>query len=402
MKKIIGISLATACVAIMAVFAGCAKDYFIDGPSRDAMPDAAEGIGGWDVPGEGGENGAPVYQSGVMTAAEWNDIANWTFWASLLNNQDWGKHAEYWKYHPHNFVMVETVDKDRNIVSGVDVSLVKGGTTVWKARTDNVGRALLWASMYESEWNIDKSGYTVKVSGGDYQDFEFTTPGSTEVKVNRFVVNTTKVENSIDVAFIVDATGSMGDEIGFLKADLEEIIKLVEQQCTSKVRTGTVFYRDEGDDYVTKFSQFTTNLKDTRKFIEKQSAGGGGDWPEAVHKALSEGLQSLSWNANAKGRIAFMVLDAPPHDDAQIISSCQKSIEAYAAQGIKIIPVACSGIDKACEYLLRSFAMATNGTYVFVTNDSGVGEEHIEATVGEYKVELLRDLIARLIIAYAK
>jgi len=46
--------------------------------------------------------------------------------------------------------------------------------------------------------------------------------------------------------------------------------------------------------------------------------------------------------------------------------------------------------------------MGTNGTYVFITNHSGVGNEHIEATVGEYQVEKLKDLIARLIIAYAK
>ena len=70
--------------------------------------------------------------------------------------------------------------------------------------------------------------------------------------------------------------------------------------------------------------------------------------------------------------------------------------------GIKIVPVSASGINKGTEYLLRSFAMATNGTYVFITNDSGVGNEHIEATVGEYQVEKLRDLIARLIVAYAK
>ncbi len=45
--------------------------------------------------------------------------------------------------------------------------------------------------------------------------------------------------------------------------------------------------------------------------------------------------------------------------------------------------------------------MATGGTYVFLTNDSAVGGEHIAASVGEYQVEKLRDLIARLIIAYA-
>jgi len=163
-----------------------------------------------------------------------------------------------------------------------------------------------------------------------------------------------------------------------------------------------VFYRDEGDEYVTKFSQFTKDVNETSKYIGKQDAEGGGDWEEAVHKALETGIQSLQWDTHVKSRVAFMLLDAPPHHEDAIIASCQKSIAKYAEMGIKIIPVSASGIDKGTEYLLRSFAMATNGTYVFITNHSGVGGEHIEATVGEYQVEKLRDLIARLIIAYAK
>ena len=202
-------------------------------------------------------------------------------------------------------------------------------------------------------------------------------------------------------AFIVDATGSMGDEIGFLKADLKDIIDLVGQQCTAKLRTGTVFYRDEGDEYITRDSKFTEDYRETIKFIGKQDAQGGGDWEEAVDEALKKGLD-LGWDTHVKSRVAFMLLDAPPHHTDAILASCQKSIELYAKMGIKIIPVSASGIDKGTEYLLRSFAMGTNGTYVFITNHSGVGNEHIEATVGEYQVEKLKDLIARLIIAYAK
>jgi hypothetical protein len=50
---------------------------------------------------------------------------------------------------------------------------------------------------------------------------------------------------------------------------------------------------------------------------------------------------------------------------------------------------------------MRLMAMATNGSYVFITNDSGVGNEHIQASVGEYQVELLNKLMVRLIKKYS-
>ena len=50
--------------------------------------------------------------------------------------------------------------------------------------------------------------------------------------------------------------------------------------------------------------------------------------------------------------------------------------------------------------MCRQFAILTGGTYVFLTNDSGVGGEHLEATVGSYQVEHLNTLIVRLITKY--
>jgi len=405
MKKLIGFPLIGLVAACTLFVTGCSKgafSYDYEYSGKDAIPSSMEADGGEGfIPDDGGEGGTS-YESGVVTAGEWNDIANWSFWTKLLNNQDWATYSSYWKFYPRNFVYVELVDAAGNPACGVEVELELNGQDVWDAVSDNTGHAVLWAGIWEDTFKADPAGYTVKVDGKAYQDFEFTTATSSEIVVNKYSVTAPKVENSIDVAFIVDATGSMSDEIGFLKKDLESIIALVGQQCTAKVRTGTVFYRDEGDDYVTKFSQLTNNLNDTEKFIGKQEANGGGDWPEAVHSALEVGIQSLQWNSDARSRIAFLILDAPPHHEDAVIASCQELIAEYAEDGIKIIPVAASGIDKACEYLLRSFAMATNGTYVFITDDSGVGNEHIEATVGEYQVEKLRDLIARLIIAYAK
>ena len=413
MKKIIGILLLTVGIVSTLSLAGCSKslEFFdrdggYDGKYSDAMPSAMDGVPGepgiGGIGGEGGEGEGGSYSSGIVTAGEWNDIANWDFWAKLLNNQDWAGYGSYYKFYPRIFAYVELTDDSQAPVCGAKVALVKEGNKVWEAVSDNTGHAALWATLTEDVFTVDPAGYTLRIAGKEYQDFEFTTPNSDQVKVNKYTVSSNKVENAIDVAFIVDATGSMGDEIGFLKADLQDIIDLVGKQCTAKVRTGTVFYRDEGDEYITRHSQFTEKVNETIQFIGKQEARGGGDWEEAVHKALEAGIQSLGWKSDAKSRVAFLILDAPPHHQDDIIASCQKSVAKYAAMGIKIVPVSASGIDKGTEYLLRSFAMGTNGTYVFITNDSGVGESHIEATVGKYQLEKLRDLIARLIIAYAK
>jgi hypothetical protein len=137
------------------------------------------------------------------------------------------------------------------------------------------------------------------------------------------------------------------------------------------------------------------------EFIRKQYAGGGGDYPEAVHSALEEAIFSQKWNENAIARICFLVLDASPHaDQPEVIASLQRSLREAARLGIRIVPVTASGIQKDTEFLMKFFGLATNGTYVFLTDHSGVGGKHLEPTSDEYKVEALNDLLVRLITEY--
>lgn len=380
----------TALFALLPLlFCGCSSAFDI---GIDSASDCGE---------PSGSSGSSQAAGGVVTAGEWNDLANWGFWASLFNNSDWQEFGKYWKFYPQNFVCVETVDASGAPVPGVKVTLSQNGQDVWQAVSDNSGRAVLWAEFYTGS-AIVPGGWVLNVGDTQADSFEFTTLSLAETAVNSFTVESAGADSSIDVAFIVDATGSMHDEIDFLKEDLDDIISIVQEQVSTPVRTGTVFYRDSDDEYLTRCSQLTGDLASTRKFISEQEAFGGGDYPEAVHSALEEGLQSLSWNPVARSRVAFLVLDAPPHSESEVIAACQRVVREYAAAGIKIVPVSASGINKSCEYLLRSFEMATGGTYVFLTDDSGVGAEHIAASVGDYQVEKLRDLIARLIIAYAK
>ena len=94
----------------------------------------------------------------------------------------------------------------------------------------------------------------------------------------------------------------------------------------------------------------------------------------------------------------FMIFDAPPHNDkAQVLES---AIKTAAEKGIRIIPVVSSNSDRDTEIFGRSAAIMTGGTYIFLTDDSGIGSSHLEPIIGEYKVEKLYDIIIRTINEY--
>ncbi len=65
--------------------------------------------------------------------------------------------------------------------------------------------------------------------------------------------------------------------------------------------------------------------------------------------------------------------------------------------GIHIYPVAASGVGELCEYLMRATALITQGRYLFLTDDSGVGNSHKEPSIPCYVVTPLNDLMVRVI-----
>lgn len=373
--------------------AGDMKD-FSDGPS--------EGEGGADSEGNGNS------LAGVVTAGEWNDLDHWGFWNDLMYGQNAGElisHLHYWSMYPHCRFAVTVTDENQKPVCGAKVELFRDGsdTPVWAAVSDNRGSAELWDLTHSDTIIEEERNYTISINGKTCQEVPQATFSHTEICMNNLTAKKTEVRKRADIAFIVDATGSMYDEIDFLKDDLLDIIQKAEAASNGiKLRTAALFYRDEGDDYVTRYDNFTTKPESTLKFIKKQEADGGGDYPEAVHTALETALQSLSWEEDNYTRIAFLLLDAPPHHEEEIIGSIHKSIKMYAGKGIKIIPIAASGVDKNTEFLLRLMAIFTDGTYTFITDHSGVGNNHLTPTVGEYKVELLNELIIRLIGEYTE
>ena len=344
-------------------------------------------------------------KSGLLTAGEWNDLDNWDFWTDLFNENAYYEKMNYWRFFPKKLVAVKVVDENKDGVANVSVILLNGRKVEFATKTDNEGYAYCWISLFDKYGSNFKNNDLMLIVDGTVINgqLKLTTRNSQRLNVNVVVDKDAKhAKSTADVAFIVDATGSMSDEIKFLKSDLSYIIDHASSESNVDIRTAALFYRDEGDAYLTRHDDFSEDVSKTQDFISLQSASGGGDYPEAVHSALEASLQDLSWDDGARARIAFLILDAPAHYEDHVIKSLQKSITLYAKHGIKLIPVAASGVNKDTEFMLRFFDLATGGTYVFLTDDSGIGDSHIKASVGNYQVEQLADLMVRLIKKYVK
>lgn len=339
----------------------------------------------------------PEIEAGTLTAGEINDFAKWDLWNDI-KQQDLAMYRSTWKLDPRDRVCVRVLDSVEYPVHNAKVSLYDpSGTAIWSAKTDNTGKAELWANVAVADSN--RMGYLLVEKDGQTERLDEVRPFKAGINDVRLNVPCT-ISKSIDVAFVVDATGSMDDEIKYLKTELDDIIhKLMLNHAEMDIRLGSMFYRCAGNLYTTRTKDLTHEVDTIYSFIDRQNSGEGGI--EAVEVALDESVNQLSWNEEADARLMFIVLDESPGSQDSIIAQLHQSIRSAASKGIRIIPLVASGTgyntDKSLEYLMRSIALATNGTYAFLTDDSGVGNDHTEPSIDEYEVELMNDLIIRLI-----
>ena len=341
-------------------------------------------------------------KAGTLTAGEINDFSKWKLWGDKSQEKLLAFRTQ-WGIFPSKRFSVLIQNQDGFPVVDQEVTLFNNQQEkIWTARTDNLGRAELWANMFdEKQWGNGQFSILAKAEGKTYSvnRAKLFNDGVNLLTINKIC----SVSDVVDVAFVVDATGSMDDEISYLKAELNDVIgRMQEEQSSLEIRLGSVFYRDKGEAYLTRKTKFSTDISKTISFISKQNAAGGGDTPEAVEVALDEAINGLNWSEHARAKLLFLVLDAPPHEQDDVLKKMNKLIIQAANKGIRIIPITGSGIDKSTEYLMRSLALCTNGTYVFLTNHSGVGRSHIKPTTDSYNVEMLNDLLVRVFDQYTE
>ncbi|XP_071137280.1 alpha-protein kinase vwkA-like [Mytilus edulis] len=137
-------------------------------------------------------------------------------------------------------------------------------------------------------------------------------PASTEIP--RSVRPPVSLGHPLDLAFIMDTTGSMSSYINSAKANIRKIVNAIVRSSQSRVRLAFVEYRDhkpQERSFVTRTHDFTKSVETMKTWLDNAKAQGGGDTPEAVADALNEAAM-LSWNKEST-KISIMVSDAPPH-----------------------------------------------------------------------------------------
>jgi len=339
-------------------------------------------------------------KAGTLTAGEINDFSKWVLWNDLSKGELKG-FASHWGILPSNRFSILITSEYKSPLCDIPVILKDpNGNVIWKTRTDNTGKAELWANLFDSS-ALKKGNYKLEAVY-EGKTYSVSKASLFSQSMNKLIIPAPcKKPMNMDIVFAVDATGSMGDEIQYLQAEIYDVIEKVKKGNPSlNLHMGSVFYRDKEDSYLTVDKDLTADINQVMTFMKAQSADGGGDEPEGVDAAMEVAIGKFKWREEARARVMFLVLDASPHHDAETLEKLKKYTAMAAQKGIRIVPVVCSGIDKASEFLMRSMALATNGNYIFLTDHSGIGDPHIAPSTDKYSVETLNVLLIRLLQQY--
>jgi len=170
----------------------------------------------------------------------------------------------------------------------------------------------------------------------------------------------------LDVGFVIDTTGSMGDEIDRVKATLLRLTEqLRELPQDFELRYGAVLYRDVSDAYITRTYDFTGDLRAFDDALQGIQAAGGGDKAESLNQGLARAVDGLSWGDDGP-RLLFLIADAEPHMDYQDDVPYSRSMRAAVHRGIRVHTVAASGLGATGSLVFRQIAQYTRGQFVFI------------------------------------
>lgn len=343
-------------------------------------------------------------QAFILTAGQWNDNANWGFFRNLVDNGTINFPA--YGVDPRNRIEVKVVDSGDSPAANEKVELKDNdGNVIWTSMTDKNGVAYVFYAEGQTPKEIVSGGKTVAATAtideapapeaepADESDPQARRKAGGEEPLTSTTINldgaAAEKFSKTQVMFILDTTGSMGDEIAYLQKDFSSI---AEEVAGDNVTFSMNFYRDQGDDYVTKCNGFTNDVKELQTQLNAERADGGGDWEEAVADILKETMVDGNWAADSN-KIAFLIFDAPPHPGTE--DTVVTAVKAASEKGIHLVPVIASNSGRETELFGRAVSICTNSNYVFITDDSGVGGSHLEPIIGDYDVELLHDIIVR-------
>eukprot|EP01083_Nonionella_stella_P255728 877345_1 len=167
----------------------------------------------------------------------------------------------------------------------------------------------------------------------------------------------------VDLVYVIDFTGSMSDWMKQVKLDVTTLTASLQKQFKNiQFRIGGIGYRDWADEKA-RIARFPFgSTKNYAKWLDKQRATGGSDYPEDVLGGLYEATK-LKWSSSQL-RLVIHILDAPPH--GKIFTSAEHDSHPNGHKNDPIKPP-----DKYYKTVLDTFKKKDIGLMV-VKLESGV------------------------------
>ncbi len=143
-------------------------------------------------------------------------------------------------------------------------------------------------------------------------------------------------EKSQDIIFLIDATGSMYNDIEAVRTRLEEVVEALD---VDEDRASFAWFRDRHVDdpwYDSNSSGLMSpNAGELSRFLSDVEATGGGDLPESLYDAAYKTVDGADWSAEK--RIVIAITDAGPNDNdthnaEDVVSLCED-------KGVVVIPI---------------------------------------------------------------
>jgi hypothetical protein len=198
--------------------------------------------------------------------------------------------------------------------------------------------------------------------------------------------------NQVDLAFVVDTTGSMGAFIGAARQHMVALLRALTAGAATPIdlQLGVVEYRDhppQDHTFVTRAHAFGPGLGKAQQIINGLTPDGGGDAPEAVYDGLRAACVELEWRPYSR-RLAVLVGDAPPHgagcggDGFRAGCPCGLSAERVTA------------LLEEAGVTLYALGLTDTVRPSFTQLATWTGGEYFEAAHTDRAIESLRALLA--------
>lgn len=311
------------------------------------------------------------------------------------------KYADRARHYPIDIgerIILKVQDGKQQSLPNAEVTIYGNGSLLFSGKTYSDGSF----PFYPSQFSRSIGSYKASIRYKQMQkDVEINRRGRRDIIADMDGSRPVIARIPLDIVFIFDTTGSMGEEIERLKRTIELIhLNLSTMPSRPVVRFGLVLYKDRLDEYVTQVVPLTGNLNEFQEALARVEASGGGDYPEDLQSALKDAIQKIQWNSNGI-RMAFIITDASPHLDYGQDYTYREAVKDARKLGVKIFSVGSGGLTIDGEYVLRQISQYTQAKYIFMTyGEQGESEGGSEGSVSHhtgsnYQTDKLEVIIMR-------